>query len=485
MGLVKLFLLEEVRLRRSFSTALSLLIFPEIILVGALAGYIFVPLLMESITYDELHLAILSGLLLFGISMGGIAFLGKEFLERSLGPVNMFAASSAYHPVGEKKVFFAYFLHDLIFYLLLILLPMTLGFGLGAIVRPMDPWRFLLITSSQWSSFLLGLSLSMLVASALSGKKGWRLLVIPASLLPLLVNPLVTGEPWSFLPPVLAVSNGSPFWILITLVLSSVYAALGVALYESGAFTSRVSNPGSYSRTRKMVSKLIRDPIGSSLLSRELMNLLRSKAYIRISFSLLFPLIVMGGLVAAIGGLDQNTIDFNMPFFAIMVSFFTMSIYTNLVNMDFLEYDQTIPVRTPDLIRVKIKLFMMIAIPVSLLFLLAAGALKQDLMGLLFSIPLVLIMVPYMGYVTAYLTGLWTNSMLFDSSVFLRYIGLTVMPLMMATLLSFLMGRIFLVSIVGIGLISVAGLVSTMFLSRSIDSRWSDTVLGSAGNGSE
>ncbi len=171
MGLVKLFLLEEVRLRRSFSTALSLLIFPEIILVGALAGYIFAPFLMETITYDELHLAILSGLLLFGISMGGIAFLGKEFLERSLGPVNMFAASSAYHPVGEKNLFFAYFLHDLIFYLLLILVPMTVGFGLGTIIRPMDPWRFILITSSQWSSFLLGLSLGMMVSSTLSGKK--------------------------------------------------------------------------------------------------------------------------------------------------------------------------------------------------------------------------------------------------------------------------------------------------------------------------
>jgi hypothetical protein len=174
-----------------------------------------------------------------------------------------------------------------------------------------------------------------------------------------------------------------------------------------------------------------------------------------------------------------------MPFFAVMVSFFTMSIYTNLVNMDFLEYDQTIPVRTSDLIRVKVKLFMMIAIPVSLLFLVAAGVLKQDPVGLLFSFPLVLIMVPYMGYVTAYLTGLWTNSMLFDSSVFLRYIGLTVLPLMMATLLSFLMGRIFLISVLGIALISIAGLISTMFLSRSLDSKWSDTVLASAGDRTE
>jgi hypothetical protein len=484
-GLVKLFLLEEVRLRRSFSTALSLLVFPEIILMGALAGYIFSPLLVESVSYSQIHTAVLSGLLLFGISMGGIAFLGKEFLERSLGPVNMFAASSSYHPVGEKKVFLAYFLHDLLFYILLILAPMTIGLALGVMVRPMGPWRFLMITSAQWSSFLLGLSLSMMVSSTLSGRKGWRLVLVPASLLPLLGITLATGDVSSFLPPVLAIRDGSILWVLVTLLLSLVYVSTGIAVYESGAFTTSMSNSGDYGRTRKTVSILIRDQVGSSLISREIMNLLRSKAYIRISFSLLFPLLVMGGLIGMIGGLDQNIIDFNMPFFAVMVSFFTMSIYTNLVNMDFLEYDQTIPVRTPDLIRVKIKLFMIIAVPVSLLFLLVAGILKQDPLGLLFSIPLVLIMVPYMGYVTAYLTGLWTNSMLFDSSVFLRYITLTVMPLMMATLLSFLMERIFLISVIGIGIISMAGIISTMFLSRSLDSRWSDTVLESAGSGTD
>jgi hypothetical protein len=82
LTLVKLFLLEEVRLRRSFSTSLSLLVFPELILVGALAGYIFSPEITGSISYDQIHLGSLSGLTLFGISMGGIAFLGKDFLER-------------------------------------------------------------------------------------------------------------------------------------------------------------------------------------------------------------------------------------------------------------------------------------------------------------------------------------------------------------------------------------------------------------------
>ena len=108
-NLVKLFLVEEIRLRRSFSSSLSMIIFPEVTLMGALAGYIFLPQLVGSFTYDQIHMAILGSLFMFGVSMGGIAFLGKDFIERSLGPVTMIAASISYHPVDEKKMYLSYY----------------------------------------------------------------------------------------------------------------------------------------------------------------------------------------------------------------------------------------------------------------------------------------------------------------------------------------------------------------------------------------
>ncbi len=483
MGLVKLFLLEEIRLRRSFSTSLSLLVFPEIVLIGALSGYIFSPLLSDSISFDQVHLGILSGLTLFGISMGGIAFLGKEFLERSLGPVNMLAASSSYHPVSDRRMFFSYFLHDLIFYLLLILIPMTLGLALGTLIRPMPPGRFLMITSAQWISFLLGLSLSLMVSSALSSRSRWKLLFIPAALAPLFAIQIITGDLTGFIPTVLAVNNGGGGWLLLSISLIISYTAGGIILYDGGTTSYHNDASGSYSSSLKLTSMFFKDRIMASLMARETMNLLRGKAYVRLLFSLVFPLLIIGGLVGIIKGVDINTIDFNMPFFAVMVSFFTMSIYTNLVNTDFLEFDQTIPVRTSDIIRVKLMMHMIIAVPISVFFLVVIAVATGDIRGLLFAIPLALVMVPYMGYVTAYLTGLWTNSMLFDASVFLRYMTLTVLPLMMATLLSFLMDTIFVISIIGLGLITISGIISTIFLSRSLDKKWSDAILQSAGSG--
>jgi hypothetical protein len=483
LGLVKLFLMEEVRLRRSFSTSLSLLVFPEIILIGALAGHIFSPEITGSITYEQIHMGALSGLVLFGISMGGIAFLGKDFLERSLGPVNMLAASSSYHPVSDRKMFFAYFLHDLFFYLFLILIPLSTGLALGTIIHPMAVHRFLLITAAQWFSFLLGLSLSMLVSSILSSRSRWKLILIPSALVPLFTIQLITGDLSGFIPTALAVNGRSWFWLGIALILIIVYSAGGVLLYEGGATSYRSEASGSYSSTRKFISRFVKDPIKNSLLTREIMNLLRGKAYIRIGFSLFFPLIVMMGLVGILSGFDQGSLDFNMPFFAVMVSFFTMSIYTNLVNTDFLEFDQTIPIRTSDLIRAKLTIYLLMAIPISMIFLVLVSLATGDMVGLVFALPLVLVMVPYMGYVTAYLTGLWTNSMLFDASVFLRYLVLTVLPLMMATLLSFLMENILMISVIGLVLITVAGMFAILFLSRSLEKKWSDAVLQSAGSG--
>ena len=58
MGLVRLFLIEEIRLRRSFSTSLSLLVFPELILIGAIAGYVFSPLMSDTISYAQVHAGI-------------------------------------------------------------------------------------------------------------------------------------------------------------------------------------------------------------------------------------------------------------------------------------------------------------------------------------------------------------------------------------------------------------------------------------------
>ncbi len=482
--LVRLFLIEEIRLRRSFSSSLSLIIFPEVILIGAMCGYIFLPDLAGSFTYEQIHTAVLGSLFMFGVSMGGIAFLGKEFIERSLGPVTMLSASTRYQPVGERKMYLAYFFHDLVFYIFLVLMPMTSGLLLGLIIRPIPIDRVLLITFAQWSTFLLGLSLSMLVSSALNNTKRRMLLFVPLSILPLIIIQIITYDVRGFVPGLLAVEYDSWTFILITILLVSIYITIGTLVFDGGERSSRTNSPGSYNNVMSLSRVLYpRDVVSRSLFSRELLGLIRGKAYIRIGFSLLFPLIVMSGMIGILSGLESIPVSFNLTFFAVMVSFFTISIYTHLTNIDFLEFDQTIPIDTPQLIRVKLRVYLVISLPISLVFLVAMSIITGDLQGLLYGVPLILVAVPYMGFVTAYLTGLWTNSLIFDSSVFLRYMVFTVLPLMFSTMLSFLMVDLPIVSLFGITSMIILGVVAIIILSNALDKRWKETVLSSSGVG--
>ncbi|RLF60848.1 MAG: hypothetical protein DRN37_02020 [Thermoplasmata archaeon] len=483
-NLIRLFLLEELRLRRSFSSALSLLVFPEVILLGSMCGYLFLPQMGNSLTTSQIHMGVLGSLFMFGVSMGGIAFLGKEFIERSLGPVTMLAASVSYQPVHEKRMYLAYFLHDLLFYMFLVLGPMTGGLLLGQIVRPMEAGRFLLITAAQWSTFLLGLSLSMLVSSMINRRGRWILLLAPFSMAPLVTVQILTGEVKGFLPAVLSIETGSWAFIILTSLLAVVYTAFGVLLFEGGAKGNRTSSPGSFRRMMAFSRILYpSDHVSRALLAREMLSLVRGKAYLRISFSLLFPLLVISGMIGLISGMEEVPVRFNVTFFAVMISFFTISIYTHLTNMDFLDFDQTLPVDTPRLIRVKVRLYLMLSLPIAFMFLITMSIATGDMKGLLFGLPLVLVAVPYMGFVTAYLTGLWTNSLLFDSSVFMKYMIFTVLPLMFSTILSFLMTEVLLPSIIGIAAIILMGVAAVFIISRGLDSRWKDVPLSSSGSG--
>jgi hypothetical protein len=482
--LVKLFLLEEIRLRRSFSSSLSLIIFPEVILMAAMAGYIFLPLMEDTFTYDQIHTAVIGSLFMFGVSMGGIAFLGKDFIERSLGPVTMLAASTTYQPVGEKRMYFAFFLHDLVFYLFLILIPMTSGLLLGLIIRPMPLDRLLIITSAQWSTFLMGLSLSMLVSSALNNRQRRMLVFIPFSILPLVTLQVITGEVRAFVPGMLAVELDSWGFLVFSIFMITMYVVFGTLVFDGSERSSKKTAPGSYSRFMGLSKVLYpRDKISRSLFTRELLGMIRGKAYIRIGFSLIFPLIVMSGMIGLLSGMEDVPVSFNLTFFAVMVSFFTISIYTHLSNIDFLEFDQSVPINTPQLIRVKLRIYLVLSLPISLLFLITMALVTGDLLGLIFGIPLVLIAVPYMGYVTAYLTGLWTNSLIFDSSVFLRYMIFTVLPLMFSTMMSFMMVEMLIPSLVGIAVIIILGAISIIIISNGLDRKWKDTVLSSSGVG--
>jgi hypothetical protein len=478
--LVILFLKEELRLRSRFSPAFSLFFFPQIVMVAAMAGYLLHPLVLERIEISTLHFSVDAGLFMFGMTMGGMAFLGKDFVERAIGPVTMIAASTRFQPVEDRRMFFAYFIHDLAFFMGLILVPLTIGMAIGCLVLPIEAGRFIFLNACYWTAFIQGLSLSLCISACMTNGKRVMLLLIPVFFVPLFASQAYAGDPRGFSTTYLAIVDGSIWWLALSLALSAVYTASGVWMYKGSGQENGSRSTWSYNGARGFAK--VTGYRGSPVLGREMLNLVRGKAYLGIGFSLFVPLIILTAFTGIVSNVGNVPFGFNGIFFSVMVSIFTVSIYNGLVSLDSLDFDQTIPLDVPTLVRAKIRLHLLFALPIWAVITIIICIVMGDWMGIAVGLPVGLVTVVYMGYATAYLTGLWTNSMLFDASIFLRYVTFTILPVLYATILSYTIQKVPIPSIGALVIYVILVIFAIAMIDRGIDERWKDRVLTSAGS---
>jgi hypothetical protein len=474
------FLKEEVRLRSRFSPAFSLFFFPQIVFVSALAGYLLHPLILDKVELSTIHFSVDAGLFMFGMTMGGMAFLGKEFMERAIGPVTMIAGSTRFQPVSDRRMFFAYYLHDIVFFICLILIPLSVGMVAGCLVLPVGAGRIVFLNACYWTAFIQGLSLSLCISSCMTNGRRAMLLVIPLAFIPLFLAQAYAGDPRGFSTTYLAIADGSLLWLAVSWGLNIAYTAAGIMIFNGSGGTPISRAPWTYKGARSLAR--ITGHYRSSVLGREVINLARSRAYLGIAFSLLVPIVILAAFTGVLSNVGSIPFGFNGIFFSVMISIFTVSIYNGLVSLDNLDFDQTIPLDVPAVVRAKIRLHLLLAVPVWGIMTIGISASMGDLLGIAVGVPVGLVTVIYMGYATAYLTGLWTNSMLFDASVFLRYVAFTLLPVLYATILSYTIQKVFVPSVAALVIYVALVSLAIILIDRGIDERWKDRVLASAGS---
>src|SRR5436309_1286541 len=104
--------------------------------------------------------------------------------------------------------------------------------------------------------------------------------------------------------------------------------------------------------------------------------------------------------------------------------------------------------------------------------------LTADTRLLWLAIPIVLVTSAYIVVMTAYLTGLRTNSFLFDPGVLARFSVMSMLPDFGLTILSFTIDRDLRLSAIGIGLVlAILGAI-TYILLKGIDDKWRGTEFG-------
>ena len=88
----------------------------------------------KTFSWGELRFALHLPLLMFSLGMGTFAFMGQDAIIHRSGTKNFLLAAPALQPLPNSVAHFAYFIKDLLFYVMLILTPVLAGMGLGILI---------------------------------------------------------------------------------------------------------------------------------------------------------------------------------------------------------------------------------------------------------------------------------------------------------------------------------------------------------------
>ena len=174
----------------------------------------------------------------------------------------------------------------------------------------------------------------------------------------------------------------------------------------------------------------------------------------------------------------QVPVGFNTVFYAGMVGFFGVILYNWLNNVDATDYLATLPVSVPQVIRAKLIAFLLLTTWVGVGFVGIIAWLNSDTRLLWLAIPIVLVTSVYIVVVTAYLTGLRTNSFLFDPGVLARFSVMSMLPDFGLTILSFTIDRDLRFAASAIALVLAILAATTYMLLKGIDAKWRGTEFG-------
>lgn len=461
---------EEFRLQASFFNRSYFLFSSLTIVLFTFIMGATLPMLRRTVAIDDLLLVAHWVLLFYGLSVGGFAMFGDRILERRFGSVSLLLASSYTLPIRFRRLFFLFYIKDTLYYIFFTILPMILGLALASIFLPISFSSLLFLFVSLTLSFLLGISFSVLLFASLARLGTAGLVIAAAGGLYLWFTGIDIKEVAAQLPALVFYHSHSFHLVLEVLI---TLLGLGVISYF---FIKEVPAPyerkakEAFMKTARLTSRLA--PKYGPVLSKDIIDLIRSGIIFPVILTFLMPLLFLYAVTWFVESVMLWDFSFSLLFYAAMVGFFCTLLYSWLSNIDISECYNSLPLSMPHVIRTKLILFLFFICVVAVPYLVVVGYLKGERDLLMIGFFIMFTVSAYVGYVLAFLTGLFTNSYLLDAKILLQF-SLAVVPVLLAeTLLSFyypVNSEFSTLYIAGLGLILVAA--SMVFLSK-LDSRW-------------
>ncbi|HVO78065.1 MAG TPA: hypothetical protein VMS79_04265 [Methanomassiliicoccales archaeon] len=477
--LLSLMMKEEYRLHVSYSSSRVFFSLPLYVALIAFFMATALPSMEGSMSVSELLLLVNGGVFVYGLSVGAFGFLGQALVERRAGRANFIVAMPFLLPFTFRRAFGALYVRDIIFYLILIIVPGVLGVLAATVFIPYHLSSIALAATAVTLSFLLGISFSFLV-SVVYVRSRAAFVAIMAAFVVLLVGygvfhwyPLDAILPslgfQDSVPPIGSDWSAAASYLVesIAFFLAFSFAAVALVAPEPLVASPRVSERyAEYDRSMGFFRSY------RSLLAKDFLDMSRSGAASKMLLAYVAPLVFLGFTTWYVNHGLHIPVGFNTVFFAAMVGSFGVMFYSWLTNLDTFDYYETLPVSVPRMIRTKLISFFILTTIVSTAFVLLIAFANGETRLLWVALPVLYITSAYSVIATAYLTGLSPNSVLFSPSILSRFAAVSILPDICITILSFSLEAAPLISALGIALVCTALLVCTMFFYRGLDRKW-------------
>jgi hypothetical protein len=486
--LVWLMLKEEFRMHSSFSNKYMFLAFPLMTALFSFGVAAASERIFEVQSMEDLLLLTHVGVFLYGVSVGAFGFMGRMYIERQWSERGYLVAVPQFHPISFKKTFFGLYLRDVIFYVMLLLVPATIGLVASVPLTGFNLSSILTFFVSVFLSFFVGISLSFFMSVLYIRNIFIFMIGVGMIFATFLGNVLFELYPMVYLLPGLGLQFSLPPYELnvadalgfasLALGIGVLFDLLSVSLVQE-RFESRKMGKVDYALpgVEKSVS-FTRSY--KTLLSKELVDLTRSGTVSKMFFSFVTPLLFLSLTVWFVSTGLALPVGFNTVFYAAMIGFFGVLLYSWLNNVDITDYYATLPVTVPQVIKAKLLAFLIMTMWISTIFVLGISWLNNDTSMLWLALPVMFIVSVYMVVMVAYLTGLRTNSFLFDPYVLVMFSILAILPDLCLTILSFTLnvpGQV-IFSIVGIIIVCLILVGTTWILYRGINQKWARSEFG-------
>lgn len=450
---------EEFRKNVEFAKARQMVLFPMLLALVTMVSTVGLQFLVgdsaaqttdtdaNSFTWQELRFALHLPLLMFSLGMGTFAFMGRDALVRRTATKNHLLASPALQPLPNSMAHFAYFVKDLVFYVLLILSPIIVGMGLGkgldtffGITTPLE------YSSLPWTWFAMVVTLAQGLAISFLASALW-----------------MRGRPFTIFGPMVVVLLGiiigvGVFDIDMILIGLSIQTSKNLILGITGFglclllgyfsslliiddFDVSVVEKGDlFKPIYDKLSFLGRGEI-RLIVAKEFVDLFRSGSIKKMVVSYTIPLAVLLGMAWLID-FAEAPIPINLLSYAPFLGFFGFNFYSWLTILDSPEFMNGLPVRVPQLIRAKVLVYFLITSWISLIFIILMAWRLDEWASLPTSIVVMFANSIYIVALTAFLMGLRPNKAIFDASIMIWFWVGTVLPLLGLFLLSFTQGDV-------------------------------------------